>query len=162
MVEFWQKTSKRIKSRVWDRTVRTPRCALTATRSHQNSFVSLSEKFKPRFTLNTVKIQKYNAANFLVIAFYEQFKFFFSLYFLLVITMQFVPALKIGLWSCPYFSSCDLSTTTITGFIATYITPLTFVLSVTMGEETYDDYKRHLRDEEANSAKYLILGPSGS
>lgn len=29
-----------------------------------------------------------------------------------------------------------------------------------MGKEAYDDYKRHLRDVEANSAKYLILEPS--
>ena len=49
----------------------------------------------------------------------------------------------------------------ITGFIATYIAPLAFVLFVTMGKEAYDDYKRHLRDKEANSAKYLILEPSG-
>jgi phospholipid-translocating ATPase len=26
-----------------------------------------------------------------------------------------------------------------------------------MGKEAYDDYKRHLRDREANSAKYTIL-----
>src|ERR1700722_4256345 len=29
-----------------------------------------------------------------------------------------------------------------------------------MGKEAYDDYKRHLRDQEANSQKYLILEPS--
>ena len=39
----------------------------------------------------------------------------------------------------------------------TYIAPLAFVLSVTMGKEAYDDYKRYLRDREANSQKYLIL-----
>jgi phospholipid-translocating ATPase len=49
----------------------------------------------------------------------------------------------------------------ITGFIATYIAPLAFVLFVTMGKEAYDDYKRYLRDKEANSAKYLVLEPSG-
>jgi len=31
-----------------------------------------------------------------------------------------------------------------------------------MGKEAYDDYKRHLRDREANSARYLILDPSSS
>jgi len=46
------------------------------------------------------------------------------------------------------------------GFIVTYIAPLAFVLSVTMGKEAYDDYKRHLRDREANSQKYLILQSS--
>ena len=42
-------------------------------------------------------------------------------------------------------------------FIVTYIAPLAFVLSVAMGKETYDDYKRHLRDREANSQRYLVL-----
>jgi phospholipid-translocating ATPase len=29
-----------------------------------------------------------------------------------------------------------------------------------MGKEAYDDYKRHLRDREANSQRYLVLTPS--
>ena len=45
------------------------------------------------------------------------------------------------------------------GFILTYITPLAFVLFVTMGKEAYDDYKRHLRDREANSRRYLVCTP---
>ena len=61
---------------------------------------------------------------------------------------------------CPAFHR-DLFTNDVTGFIATYIAPLAFVLFVTMGKEAYDDYKRHLRDKEANSAKYLILESSG-
>ena len=46
----------------------------------------------------------------------------------------------------------------------TYIAPLAFVLLVTMGKEAYDDYKRNLRDREANSARYLVLAsrPSSS
>lgn len=31
-----------------------------------------------------------------------------------------------------------------------------------MGKEAYDDYKRHLRDKEANSARYVILDPTSS
>ena len=30
-----------------------------------------------------------------------------------------------------------------------------------MGKEAFDDYKRYLRDKEANSTKYLMLEPSG-
>src|SRR5260221_14137005 len=45
------------------------------------------------------------------------------------------------------------------GFIVTYVAPLAFVLFVTMGKEAYDDYKRHLRDREANSQRYLVLIP---
>jgi phospholipid-translocating ATPase len=48
----------------------------------------------------------------------------------------------------------------LTGFIATYIAPLAFVLSVTMGKEAYDDYQRHVRDKEANSFRYLVLDRS--
>ncbi|KIM81989.1 hypothetical protein PILCRDRAFT_97552 [Piloderma croceum F 1598] len=96
------------------------------------------DKLQSRFPPNTVRNQKYNAFTFLPIVFYEQFKFFFNLYFLLVALSQFVPALKIG-------------------FILTYVAPLAFVLLVTMGKEAYDDYKRHLRDREANSQKYLAL-----
>jgi len=29
-----------------------------------------------------------------------------------------------------------------------------------MGKEAYDDYKRNLRDKEANSARYLLLDPN--
>ena len=93
--------------------------------------------------------------------FYEQFKFFFNLYFLLVALSQFVPALKIGSCLCFCFSSLCLTTVNVIGFIATYIAPLAFVLFVTMGKEAFDDYKRYLRDKEANSTKYLMLEPSG-
>ena len=104
----------------------------------QLSLTLSSEKLQNRFTPNVVRNQKYNVITFLPIVFYEQFKFFFNLYFLLVALSQFIPALKIG-------------------FILTYIAPLAFVLAVTMGKEAYDDYQRNLRDREANSAKYLIL-----
>ena len=37
------------------------------------------------------------------------------------------------------------------------------VLLVTMGKEAYDEYKRNLRDHEANSVRYLVLAsPSSS
>ncbi|KAK2460436.1 hypothetical protein APHAL10511_007601 [Amanita phalloides] len=97
-----------------------------------------SEKLQSRFPPNIVRNQKYNAFTFLPIVFYEQFKFFFNLYFLLVALSQFIPALKIG-------------------YIVTYVAPLAFVLSVTTGKEAYDDYKRYLRDREANSQRYLVL-----
>jgi phospholipid-translocating ATPase len=41
--------------------------------------------------------------------------------------------------------------------LVTYIAPLAFVLSVTIGKEAYDDYKRNQRDKEANSQRYRIL-----
>ena len=59
---------------------------------------NLIEKLQTRFPPNVVRNQKYNIATFLPLVFYEQFKFFFNLYFLLVALSQFVPALKIGRW----------------------------------------------------------------
>ncbi|KAJ4480845.1 protein transporter [Lentinula aciculospora] len=100
---------------------------------------SLQHKFPP----NIVRNQKYSVFTFVPMVMYEQFKFFFNLYFLLVALSQFVPALKIG-------------------FIATYIAPLAFVLSITIGKEAYDDYKRNLRDREANGQKYLVVDPPSS
>ncbi|KAF9513516.1 hypothetical protein BS47DRAFT_1372504 [Hydnum rufescens UP504] len=99
------------------------------------------ERFQSKFPANVVRNQKYNFATFLPLVFYEQFKFFFNLYFLLVALSQFVPALKIG-------------------FIVTYVAPLAFVLAVTMGKEAYDDYKRFQRDREANSQTYRVLDTS--
>ncbi|KAJ3785305.1 protein transporter [Lentinula aff. detonsa] len=93
-----------------------------------------------KFPANIVRNQKYSLMTFFPIVLYEQFKFFFNLYFLLVALSQFVPALKIG-------------------FIATYIAPLAFVLTITIGKEAYDDYKRNLRDREANGQKYLVVDP---
>lgn len=87
--------------------------------------------------------QKYTVITFLPLVIYAQFKFFFNLYFLLVALSQFVPALKIG-------------------FIATYIAPLAFVLSVTMGKEAWDDILRNRRDREANAQRYLILEPDST
>ena len=54
------------------------------------------DKLQSKFSANIVRNQKYNVFTFLPIVFYEQFKFFFNLYFLLVALSQFVPALRTG------------------------------------------------------------------
>ena len=54
------------------------------------------EKLQSKYPPNVVRNQKYNVFTFLPLVFYEQFKFFFNLYFLLVALSQFIPALKIG------------------------------------------------------------------
>lgn len=109
---------------------------------HTDIFDETIDKLKSRFPANIVRNQKYNVATFLPIVLYEQFKFFFNLYFLLVALSQFVPALRIG-------------------FLATYIAPLAFVLAITIGKEAYDDYQRYLRDVAANSTRYKILDRTG-
>ena len=69
---------------------------------------------------------------------YNEFKFFFNLFFLAIALSQFIPFLKVGL-------------------LVTYVAPLAFVLTVTMLKEAYDDFKRYQRDKELNLAKYEVL-----
>jgi phospholipid-translocating ATPase len=128
------------------------------------------DKLQSKYSPNIVRNQKYNVFTFLPIVFYEQFKFFFNLYFLLVALSQFIPALRTGEPSSflLLLLSVDLTTPfhrfthSSPGFLVTYIAPLAFVLLVTMGKEAYDDYKRNLRDREANSARYLVLASRSS
>jgi len=47
------------------------------------------------------------------------------------------------------------------GFLFTYVGPLAFVLMVTICKEAYDDFKRYIRDKEANSQRYKKLLTSG-
>lgn len=59
--------------------------------------LNFADKLQSKFPPNLVRNQKYNIFTFFPIVIYEQFKFFFNLYFLLVALSQFVPALKIGM-----------------------------------------------------------------
>ncbi|KJZ71879.1 hypothetical protein HIM_08724 [Hirsutella minnesotensis 3608] len=98
-----------------------------------------------RFPTNIVSNAKYTALTFLPITLYNEFSFFFNMYFLLVALSQAIPALRIG-------------------YLSTYVAPLAFVLLITMGKEAYDDIERRRRDTEANSEEYRILafGDPGS
>jgi hypothetical protein len=55
-----------------------------------------AESAKNKYPANVVRNQKYNVVSFLPLVLYEQFKFFFNLYFLLVALSQVIPALRIG------------------------------------------------------------------
>ena len=91
-----------------------------------------------RFPSNIVSNAKYTAFTFLPVTLYNEFSFFFNMYFLLVALSQSIPALRIG-------------------YLSTYIAPLAFVLIITMGKEAYDDIQRRKRDTEANSEEYRVL-----
>ena len=73
---------------------------------------------------------------------YNEFKYFFNMFFLIIALSQFVPFLKVGL-------------------LVTYIAPLVFVLAITMLKEIYDDFKRMFRDKELNLTKYEYITPQG-
>jgi phospholipid-translocating ATPase len=55
------------------------------------------------------------------IVLFDQFKYFFNMFFLLVCISQFFEPLKVG-------------------FLISYLAPLLFVLMVTMIKEAYEDY----------------------
>ncbi|KAI2641926.1 phospholipid-translocating P-type ATPase [Hypomontagnella submonticulosa] len=91
-----------------------------------------------RYPPNLVSNAKYTPFTFLPITLYNEFSFFFNMYFLLVALSQAIPVLRIG-------------------YLSTYIAPLAFVLAITMGKEAYDDIERRRRDNEANSEEYIVL-----
>lgn len=92
----------------------------------------------PRFPPNAVSNAKYTAWSFLPRTLYNEFSFFFNMYFLLVALSQIIPSLRIG-------------------YLSTYIAPLAFVLAITMGKEAMDDIARRRRDSEANKEEYTVL-----
>ncbi|KAI9762833.1 MAG: putative aminophospholipid-translocase [Chaenotheca gracillima] len=91
-----------------------------------------------RYPLNAVSNAKYTSWSFLPRTLYNEFSFFFNMYFLLVALSQIIPPLRIG-------------------YLSTYIVPLAFVLIITLGKEALDDIARRRRDAEANSELYTVL-----
>ncbi|KAL4446594.1 hypothetical protein ABPG74_005532 [Tetrahymena malaccensis] len=89
------------------------------------------------YSPNVINNQKYTVQNFIPKVLYNQFKYFFNLFFLLIALSQFIPQLKVG-------------------FLFSYVAPLVMVLTFTMCNEAYDDYKRYLRDTEQNTQKYNV------
>lgn len=93
---------------------------------------------KKSFVTNAVSNAKYNPITFIPVILYEQFKFFFNLYFLLVALSQIIPQLRIG-------------------YLSSYVVPLAFVLTVTMMKEAGDDIARRRRDMEQNNELFEVL-----
>lgn len=94
-----------------------------------------------KYPSNEISNAKYNAITFVPTLLYEQFKFFFNLYFLAVALSQAIPALRIG-------------------YLSSYVLPLAFVLTVTMLKEAMDDIQRRRRDSESNNELYAIINRS--
>ena len=92
----------------------------------------------PRFPPNAVSNAKYTPWSFLPRTLYNEFSFFFNMYFLLVALSQIIPPLRIG-------------------YLSTYVAPLAFVLTITLGKEALDDIARRRRDNEANNEGYTVL-----
>ncbi|KAB1262373.1 putative phospholipid-transporting ATPase IIA [Camelus dromedarius] len=117
------------------------------------------EKRDQRYPRNVINNQKYNFFTFLpgVVNFpkqhvqvckpytrapcevlFNQFKYFFNLYFLLLACSQFVPEMRLGA-------------------LYTYWVPLGFVLAVTIIREAVEEIRCYIRDKEVNSQVYSRL-----
>lgn len=93
-----------------------------------------STKYPP----NAVSNAKYTPWSFLPRTLYNEFSFFFNAYFLLVALSQIIPVLRIG-------------------YMSSYIAPLAFVVSISLGKEAFDDIARRRRDAEANAEEFRVL-----
>ena len=91
---------------------------------------------------NKINNRKYTVLNFVPMVLYDQFKYFFNMFFLLLCISQFIPMFKVGL-------------------LFSYVAPLAFVLILTLVKEGYDDYKRYQRDKEQNEELYNVWTGSG-
>ncbi|KAF1937273.1 phospholipid-translocating P-type ATPase-like protein [Clathrospora elynae] len=100
--------------------------------------ISVGQLQTSRFPANAVSNAKYTPWSFLPRTLYNEFSFFINMYFLLVALSQVIPALRLG-------------------YLSTYIAPLAFVISITLGKEAMDDIARRRRDAEANSEGYTVL-----
>lgn len=94
--------------------------------------------FPENYAQNAISNTKYNLFTLVPIVLYNQFKFFFNLFYLFISLSQFIPILKVG-------------------YLFTYIAPLVFVLVLTIIKEAYDDLKRYQKDREVNLHKYEFL-----
>ena len=88
-----------------------------------------------RFMSNKLVNNKYNIITFIPVVLWNQFKFFYNFFFLLISASQFFPPLKVG-------------------YLFTYISPLVFVLLISMSKEAFDDIQRWRKDKSANHRKY--------
>lgn len=88
-----------------------------------------------RFMSNQLVNTKYNPLTLIPKVLFNQFKYFYNLFFLMISVSQFIPALKVG-------------------FLFTYLAPLVFVLLITLTKEAWDDVQRWRKDKELNSFQY--------
>ncbi|KAL4995863.1 hypothetical protein BDV10DRAFT_173766 [Aspergillus recurvatus] len=100
--------------------------------------VLVGQAQRVKYPPNVVSNAKYTPWSFLPRTLYNEFSFFFNIYFLLVALSQIIPVLRIG-------------------YMSTYIAPLAFVVSISLGKEALDDIGRRRRDAEANAEEFPVL-----
>jgi phospholipid-translocating ATPase len=87
---------------------------------------------------NQEENNKYNLITFVPVVLFNQFKQFGNFFYLIMTISQFFPELKVG-------------------FLFTYISPLAFVVAVSMAKELYDDINRRIQDKKTNSTLVTVL-----
>lgn len=100
--------------------------------------VLVGQAQRSKYPPNIVSNAKYTPWSFLPRTLYNEFSFFFNIYFLLVALSQTIPVLRIG-------------------YMSSYIAPLAFVVSISLGKEALDDIGRRRRDAEANSEEFSVV-----
>jgi len=96
------------------------------------------ERHNYQFPSNALDNAKYSVLSFVPVVLFNQFKYFFNLFFLLVALSQIIESLRVG-------------------FLVSYVAPLVFVIIITMMKELWDDLKRRNRDKELNELVYEKL-----
>ncbi|EAW08728.1 aminophospholipid-translocating P4-type ATPase NEO1 [Aspergillus clavatus NRRL 1] len=107
-----------------------------ANKPPREVFVAQTQRAK--YPPNVVSNAKYTPWSFLPRTLYNEFSFFFNIYFLLVALSQIIPVLRIG-------------------YMSSYIAPLAFVVAISLGKEALDDIGRRRRDAEANSEEFTVV-----
>ncbi|KAK2764972.1 putative aminophospholipid-translocase [Arachnomyces sp. PD_36] len=110
----------------------------TSTETKPARQVLVGQTQKIRFPPNVVSNAKYTLWSFLPRTLYNEFSFFFNIYFLLVALSQIIPILRIG-------------------YMSSYIAPLAFVVIISLGKEAMDDIARRRRDADANAEPFTVL-----
>ncbi|GKZ68387.1 putative aminophospholipid-translocase [Aspergillus niger] len=124
---------------------RTTRSDSEQTETKPPRDVLVGQTQRTKYPANVVSNAKYTPWSFLPRTLYNEFSFFFNIYFLLVALSQIIPVLRIG-------------------YMSSYIAPLAFVVSISLGKEALDDIGRRRRDAEANAEEFTVLsfdGPNG-
>lgn len=107
-----------------------PSIAKLGRHIYLNGTVSPENYFK-----NAVRNQKYTIITFVPLVLFNQFKYFYNFFFLLIALSQLYEPLRVGV-------------------LLTYIIPLAFVIFMAIFKEAHDDYQRYKKDKEANSKTY--------
>ena len=90
---------------------------------------------------NKEENNKYNVITFFPITLFNQFRQFGNFFYLLMTIAQFFPELSVG-------------------FLFTYISPLAFVVAVSMAKELYDDINRRIQDKKTNASQVNVVVPN--